>query len=101
MNITELFHNTANHIPSHKAVIDDDGFVTYSELSSSIHDVALQIGSLGIKPGMGVGVLGPNGRNFIINAYAVMQSGAVVLPLSNQLKKNELDEVIQSAGLHA
>ncbi len=101
MNIVQLFHDSANRYATHPAIIDDRGTLSFGELSELINKSSVFLKANNIKPGMGVGVLGSNSREFIIMAYAVMQCNAVVLPLSDQLRNDELQEVIQTAGLHA
>lgn len=101
MKISELFHRTALHFPDVIAIFDEQGTLSFHELSTAIRHTAAKLQGHGINSGMGVGVLGSNSRYFIIMAYAVMECDAVVMPLSNQLSERELTEVIQTAGLHA
>jgi acyl-coenzyme A synthetase/AMP-(fatty) acid ligase len=56
---------------------------------------------LGIKEGMGIGVMAANGRNFIIGIFATVGTGAAVMPMSPQLKKAEIDDILQDAKLYA
>ena len=56
---------------------------------------------LGIKEGMGIGVMAANGRHFIIGIFAAVGTGAAVMPMSPQLKKAEIDDILQDAKLHA
>ena len=101
MKIPELFHRSALQFPDVIAIFDEQGTLSFHELSTAIRHAAAKLQSHGINSGMGVGVLGSNSRYFIIMAYAVMECDAVVMPLSNQLSESELTEVIQTAGLHA
>jgi len=101
MNTSELFHRTATHYPDNTAIFDEQGTLTFRELSIAIHHAVAKLQSHGIAPGMCVGVLGGNSRYFIIMAYAVMECEAVVMPLSNQLAEDELTEIIQTAHLYA
>ena len=57
--------------------------------------------SLGIKEGMGIGVMAANGRNFIIGIFGAVGTGAAVMPMSPQLKRAEVDDILQEAKLHA
>jgi long-chain acyl-CoA synthetase len=50
---------------------------------------------------MGIGVMAANGRHFIIGIFAAVGTGAAVMPLSPQLKKAEIDEILKETRLHA
>lgn len=101
MNIVKLFHESALHFEDVIAITDEYGTLTFRELSSSIKQTTRNFITAGIVPGMGVGVCGTNSRFFIIAAYAVMECEAVLMPLSNQLKWDELNEIVNTTNLHA
>ena len=101
MNIVNEFHKNAIRYAGLPAITDEAGQLSFGELSAQIEKTVSLPEFKSLKPGTGVGVLGENSRQFITMAYAVMQTGAVVLPLSDQLKDEELKEVIETAGLHA
>ena len=50
--------------------------------------------------GMGVGLMAKNGRGFIIGFFAIIKLNAVAVPISNQLKRDELDELISESLIH-
>jgi acyl-coenzyme A synthetase/AMP-(fatty) acid ligase len=101
MNISELFHKNAEQFSGQTAIIDESAKIDFGSLSVSIRETAAALQAFDLKPGMGIGVLGSNSRWFIQMAYAVMESEAVVLPLSDQLKRDEIQDVIRISGLHA
>ncbi len=101
IKITDLFHRAAQRNPGNVAIFDQEGTMTYEELSSEIHKAAEALKNYGVREGMGVGVQGGNSRYFIIFAYAVMECNAVVLPMSSQLSELETLEIIKIAQLHA
>ena len=99
-HVSSLVHQTALRLPDHVAVYDHAGVVTYKQLSDRVNACAEWLASIGVRPGMGVGVMGANSRDFVVLCFAVMQRGAVVLPLSSQLSDEELSNTIQTSGLH-
>ncbi len=96
-----LLVDSAEKWANHPAIYDEFGIMTFSELLNEVDNLAEELGHLGIIQGMGVGVMARNSRTFIIGVFAVLARGAAVLPISHQLKKNEIDEIIAETGLHA
>jgi long-chain acyl-CoA synthetase len=101
MNVADFLHNTSGRIPGGIAIYDEHGSMTWKELSDAVHIMASWLIKQGIVKGNGVGVMGSNSRDFVVLCFAVMQTGAVVLPVSNQLSNEELEELIRVSGLHA
>lgn len=99
MKVPELLHQTASNFPNHIAVIDGDIQFSYSELSLSVIDTAKRLHEAGIVPETCVGVMGGNSRQFIIMAFAVMECGATVMPISNQVSPGELMLMVETVGL--
>ena len=101
MRVPELLHQSALKFPNHIAVYDDNINFTYHELSLSVKATAKRLHSAGIHPETCVGVMGGNSRQFIIMSFAVMECGAVVMPISNQVSVGELIDIIKTAELSA
>jgi long-chain acyl-CoA synthetase len=99
-NVSNFVHETSMRLPDHVAVYDHNGVVTYKQLSDKVNASAQWLTSSGISRGMGVGVMGVNSCDFIVLAFAVMQCGAVVLPLSSQLSEEELINTVRVSKLH-
>ncbi len=100
MNITNLIEQKAEQWPQQIAIHDAEGKLTYSELVKKVNDTVELLRLHGIKDGMGVGVLGKNSRDFIIMVLAVMKTKAVVMPISKELKAHEINNILETAGLH-
>ena len=98
--IPSLLYETAAHHPNHIAIYDNHE-ITYAQLSELVKSTSQALKEEGIRPGMGVGVMGKNGHQFIAMAFAVMDCGAVVMPISNQLKGAEVQDIVRTARLHA
>lgn len=93
--------NAAKNWPHAPAVYDEYGSLSFQELLEETEQLKQRLQTLGITEGMGVGVMSRNSRNFITAIFAVIGCGATVMPMSHQLKKNEIDAVLKEAGLHA
>ena len=99
--VYEILKAAAMQWPHNAAVYDEHGMMNFEELFTEAEKLRLQLINLGIKEGMGIGVMAANGRHFIIGIFAAVGTGAAVMPMSPQLKKAELDDILQNAKLHA
>ena len=99
--VYDILSDASKKWPDHPAVYDDYGVISFSRLFTETEKLRLQLIELGIKPGMGIGLMARNGRNFIIGLFAVVGCGAAVMPMSHQLKKAEIDDILDEAKLHA
>ena len=99
--VYEILREAAHRWPNNPAVYDDFGMLGFKELFDEIEALRLELMRMGIKEGMGIGVMAANGRNFIIGIFATVGCGAAVMPLSPQLKKPEIDDILNEAKLHA
>ncbi|MCB0662953.1 MAG: acyl--CoA ligase [Saprospiraceae bacterium] len=100
MNITEQLFATAQQYPDKIAIIDESGSVSYQELANAVKAHSKNLAAQGIGKGMGVGVLGKNSYAFVAMAYAVMDTGATLMPISSQMKAHEVKELVLGARLH-
>ena len=100
-SVYQIIEKSAASWPGHVAIRDARGTLTYSQLQKKIEELKTSLRSQGINPGMGVGVMGQNSREFIITAFAVLGCGACVMPMSQQLQRDEVETIVNRAGLHA
>jgi acyl-coenzyme A synthetase/AMP-(fatty) acid ligase len=99
--VYEILSASAKQWPQQPAVYDEYGTLSFRELEAEAEELRLKLISLGVKEGMGIGVMARNSRNFITAIFAVVGCGATVMPMSHQLKKGEVDDMINEAKLHA
>lgn len=104
MNYTlvyKVLQDSAQKWPNAPAVYDEYGMLTFDQLFQEAEALRISLASSGIGSGMGIGVMARNSRNFITAIFAVIGCGATVMPMSHQLKKGEIDDVLKEAKLHA
>lgn len=99
--VYNILKEAADSWPNSSAVYDEHGMMSFQQLYNEAETLRLQLLSLGIKQGMGIGVMAANGRNFIIGIFAAVGTGAAVMPMSPQLKQPEIDDILEEAKLHA
>lgn len=96
-----ILENSAANWPDHPAIIDDLGVISYQALFQQVRHLTKALQNAGLEKGQGLGVMGRNGRAFVIAMFAGMACDATVIPLSHQLKQAEVQEIISATGLHA
>ena len=76
-----LFEARARHSPDAPAIIDGDTLWTYGELEHRANQLANVLHSLGVGPGMPVGVLLTRSPELVCTMLAIFKAGGVYLPL--------------------
>jgi long-chain acyl-CoA synthetase len=99
--VYEILKDAARQWPDNPAVHDEYGTISFQQLFKETEELRNHLLHVGIKDGMGVGVMAANGRNFIIGIFAAVGCGAVVMPMSPLLKRPEVDDILKEAKLHA
>lgn len=99
--VYEILREAADRWPNNPAVHDEHGTLSFHQLFIEAEELRMQLVNLGIQAGMGIGVMAANGRNFIIGLFGAVGTGAVVMPMSPQLKAAEIENILQDAKLHA
>jgi long-chain acyl-CoA synthetase len=99
--VYEMLRQAAVKWPEKAAVYDEQGKLSFAELFHQTEELKNSLVALGITEGMVVGLKAPNGRNFIRGLFAIAGCGAAVMPIYHQLRKTEIDAMIQDVHLHA
>ena len=100
MNIYQILEEAAIQWPDQAALVDEEGSLSYRELLGYVQGFRDRFQEQGLGPYHRLGVLAPNGREFIGAMFGGMACGAVVLPVSHQLKEAEVDQIVRDAELH-
>ncbi len=100
MNIYDCIHQAAVKWGDKPAIHDEYGTLSFSDLEKEVNQLTSKLRSLGISEGNSLGVMARNSRQFIIGIFAGLGCGAVVMPLSHQMKKSEIEQIVGEAGLH-
>ncbi|SHN75881.1 class I adenylate-forming enzyme family protein [Cryptosporangium aurantiacum] len=82
-----------------EAVVDDERSVTYAELDDASRTLATALVAAGVRKGSRVGLLAPNGVDWVVAAVAVTRIGAVLVPLSTLLRPPELLAQLREASV--
>ncbi len=98
--VFDILKTTAQKWPDRIAIYDRHGEITFRELLEKAQSLSESLKAAGLKSGNGLGVQAMNSREFIIGLFGGIGSGATVMPLSHQLRKSEMDNIISESGLH-
>ncbi|MDT7577966.1 MAG: long-chain acyl-CoA synthetase, partial [Pseudonocardiales bacterium] len=94
---TLLTESAAQH-PDRPAVRLDDRTLTYAELDDASARLAVLLADRGVRPGGAVGLMLPNTVEFAVAYFAILRSGAVVVPMNPLLKAREVEYYLTDSG---
>jgi acyl-CoA synthetase (AMP-forming)/AMP-acid ligase II len=84
--------------PDRRAIIDEDGEITYAELHRVTNALTTALKAKGVKPGDGVGLLCRDHRHFIQSLVAISKAGAHLLLLNTSFSGKQMREVLEREG---
>jgi len=99
MNVFDTLSRASRQWPDRLAIIDAAGSLDYRSLWRDIEELRVQLARLGVREGQGVGIRARNGRGFVIGALAALGCGAVVMPIPQQMRPDELSDMLVRAPL--
>jgi fatty-acyl-CoA synthase len=87
--------------PDRRAIVDEDGEVTYRELHRTSNALATALKARGVRPGDGVGLLCRDHRHFIRSLVAISKCGAHLLLLNTSFSGRQMRDVLEREGAAA
>ena len=91
LNLSTILQDSAKRYPSKRAFTFMDTGFSYAEINDAANKVANGLKGIGIKAGDKVALSCLNIPAFPIVYYGIIKTGAVVVPLSVLLKKDEIE----------
>jgi len=91
LNLSNIIEDSARRYPTKDAFIFMDTAMTYAQINGAANQVANGLKALGIQKGDKVALSCLNLPYFPIIYFGILKAGAVVVPLSVLLKKDEID----------
>ena len=102
MNKGQLFpllERAAREWPSDVAIARGANHFTFLQLKIAAEALASKLLAAGIRPGYKVGLLCPNGPEYVVGSFALFLIDGVVVPIFPGLKKGEIGELAGEMGL--
>jgi len=100
MNLATAFAASVRRSPDKQAILWGDRAISYAEVNSASTRLAATLQSdFAVRTGDRVGVWLKNCPEFVPAVFAVLQSGAVVVPINNFLKPDEVTYILNDCGI--
>jgi amino acid adenylation domain-containing protein len=99
MSLYDLFEIQVKNCPDKTAIVDNDGVLTFLQLSRSINNLSTYLSALGIDIGTHVGISISRSRRSIISVFALLKLGAVFVPLDPGYPQNRLNYMIEDSNV--
>ena len=93
------FASTAENLPNQTALVFNQKKIDYGQLNEAIKRFAKGLLDLGIVKGDRIALMMPNVPHFCISYYAILQIGAVVVPINIMYNKKEIQYHLQDCGV--
>ena len=74
------------------------GLLTYAELVAGAEQVAGGLAEAGVRPGDRVGLMLPNGNDFVVAFFGTLFAGAAVVPINTRFTESEVAYVVEDSG---
>ena len=100
-SIPETLRTTAARCPDREALVFGERRRTYRELCQEVERTAAALAAQGIAPGDRVLLMSPNSDAFVIAAYAVLRTGALLVPANPRNAPPEVAHLVTDSGAAA
>ncbi|MCU0785501.1 MAG: long-chain fatty acid--CoA ligase [Verrucomicrobia bacterium] len=100
MNLAVAFADSVKKRPEKTAMFWGESEFTYGALLAQAQVVAQRLAAeFNVKPGDRVGLWLKNRPEFVPAFFGILNAGAVVVPINNFLKPDEVSYILQDAGI--
>jgi len=99
VNIVSLIESETASDRNKPAIVDGECSVSYSELISGARALSGMLSELGVRPLDRVALLAGNSLDYVTFALAVLAVPAVMVPVSAESTRNEVEDVLTDIGV--
>lgn len=103
LTVPDLLHTTCNRVPRQAALgtiqVGRLTWLTWQELADQVARVAAGLAALGVEARDRVGQWAPNSRGWILTDLAILELGAVHVPLHASLSVGQIDRLLKLADV--
>jgi fatty-acyl-CoA synthase len=97
-SLSDALRTTASRNPDRVALICGDRSRTYAEFHAEVERMAAVIASRGVTPGERLLLMSGNSDYFAIAAYAVLRTGAILVPANPRSAPPEISYLLDDSG---
>jgi long-chain acyl-CoA synthetase len=102
MTLKELFNNSCALYANRPAISFVNGTpMTYADMKQEVDKTTVLLGRMGIRKGDRVAILSSNMPNWCIAYFAIVGTGAIVVPILPDFHPDEVQSIIQHSGSKA
>jgi long-chain acyl-CoA synthetase len=98
LNLSIVLTDSADRYANRPALHLGSSTVTYRELNEASNRVANALMEIGVQPRQVIGLLLPNGLDFVASFFGALKVGATIVPLNVMLRERELRHCLEDAG---
>jgi len=96
-----LFRSVAATAGNTACILEEAGALTFAQLDRRSDAIAAALAARDVRPGDRVGLLCPNGADFVVVYLGVLKAGATVVPLNLLLNPREMAFILADCGARA
>ena len=99
--LPQLLKNAASEYPTHKAIHFMGKEITFRSLYKKSLELAAYLQSLGVEKGDRVALMLPNIPQTVIGFYAILHTGAIVVPINPLYQEKEIEFILKDTEAKA
>jgi long-chain acyl-CoA synthetase len=100
MNIVQTIRRETQPYVGKTAIIDGDRSITYGDLLDQISRLAQILSGENIGPGRRIAFHCGDGIDYVIGSLALLECGAAVVPVADNIAPHEVQETIERIDVH-
>ncbi|MBI3291644.1 MAG: long-chain fatty acid--CoA ligase [Elusimicrobia bacterium] len=97
--LSNMLARSCQRHPEEKALIFQGKRWTYEALGGEVHRATQALAALGVRAGHTFALISRNSPEFVICYFALIELGAIAVPVNFQLKPEEMAYIFQDAGV--
>ncbi|MCO4253229.1 class I adenylate-forming enzyme family protein [Pseudarthrobacter raffinosi] len=97
-SLSDILRATAARNPSRPALIFEGRVQTYHQLAARVERMAAVIAEKGVTKGDRVLLVSGNSDSFVVAAYAILRTGAILVPANPRSAPPEMTYLIEDSG---
>lgn len=97
--LSDLFSENTKTYAARTAMVFGERALTYGELRERVYALAAELGRRGVGVGDRVGLMFRNSPEYVIAYWAILNAGAIAVPLNDHYQQNEISYFIDTCEL--
>ncbi len=99
LTLISLFQQSVRENGDKIAIVYDGQKISYRDVNVRIEKIAGSLMAMGVRKGDRVGILLKNSPDYVFSYYGALLAGAVVVPINNMLKADEIQYILNDCQI--